>query len=376
MIVSGYPAARLAAHKLHPYFARAVERHDLERPAAPAPDIASIEAMLSAAFWASLQREEGRTPRLSLAFAAPADVAFALRFERALPLAPHPLTRVAPAVERPGIHLGVWIEHDQLFVWGAMRNLPPLSFVVEVIAPGLLVVKQSPAEESGKFINIAVIQGDEIKVVDQNAARVPDCPSMVGSLVTFESHTPADPANVLVQLAISMRAHGHGGSLLVVPANTSEWQHSIARPIPYAIAPVFSGLAAVMQMERDARAERWWQETLRRAVDAIAGLTAVDGATILTDRYELLAFGARIVRRSGSPQVTRVIVTEPIEGATPEIVDPAQLGGTRHLSAAQFSQDQRDALALVASQDGAFTVFAWSPCEEMVHAHRIDALLL
>ena len=31
-----------------------------------------------------------------------------------------------------------------------------------------------------------------------------------------------------------------------------------------------------------------------RAVDAIAGLTAVDGATIMTDDYELLAFGAKI----------------------------------------------------------------------------------
>ena len=34
--------------------------------------------------------------------------------------------------------------------------------------------------------------------------------------------------------------------------------------------------------------------TLKRAVDAIAGLTAVDGATIINDRYDLLAFGAKI----------------------------------------------------------------------------------
>jgi hypothetical protein len=58
------------------------------------------------------------------------------------------------------------------------------------------------------------------------------------------------------------------------------------------------------------------------------------------------------------------------------IVHPTQLGGTRHLSAAQFVQDQHDAVALVASQDGAFTVFAWSPCEDMVHAHRVETLLL
>jgi hypothetical protein len=70
------------------------------------------------------------------------------------------------------------------------------------------------------------------------------------------------------------------------------------------------------------------------------------------------------------------VLTEPIVGGVASIVQPAQLGGTRHLSAAQFIQDQRDAVALVASQDGRFTVFAWSPCEEMVHAHRVETLLL
>ena len=70
------------------------------------------------------------------------------------------------------------------------------------------------------------------------------------------------------------------------------------------------------------------------------------------------------------------VVTEPIAGTSAEIVEPSQLGGTRHLSAAQFVYDQRDTLALVASQDGRFTIFAWSPCEDMVHAHRVDTLLL
>ena len=58
------------------------------------------------------------------------------------------------------------------------------------------------------------------------------------------------------------------------------------------------------------------------------------------------------------------------------VATPAQIGGTRHLSAAQFIFDQRDATALVASQDGRFTVFKWSPTEQFVHAHRVDALLL
>jgi hypothetical protein len=182
--------------------------------------------------------------------------------------------------------------------------------------------------------------------------------------------------NVLIQLAVSMRQHGRGGLLLVVPSTSDVWQESILRPIMYSVVPAYSSLADLMQAEPEQRPERQWQDALRRAVDGIGGLTAVDGATIINDQHQLLAFGAKIVRRSRWPQVDRVIVTEPIEGAAPAIQEPSQLGGTRHLSAAQFTHDQRDAIALVASQDGRFTVFGWSPCEQMVHAHRIESLLL
>ena len=76
------------------------------------------------------------------------------------------------------------------------------------------------------------------------------------------------------------------------------------------------------------------------------------------------------------PQVEKVLFTEPIEGGAAIVVTPGQLGGTRHISAAQFAQDRRDAVALVASTDGHFTLFAWSPRAGMVHAHRVEALLL
>jgi hypothetical protein len=201
----------------------------------------------------------------------------------------------------------------------------------------------------------------------------------LSSLLGFDS--PAswvkkiDSVTVLVQLAVSMREHGRGGLLLVVPADDAEWQESIVRPIPYSVAPAFAELT---ELTRDTPGDNnpLWQDAMNRAVDAIAGLTAVDGATVLTSTYELKAFGAKISRRKGSPQVEQVAVTEPIEGDVAFTVHPTQLGGTRHLSAAQFVHDQRRAVALVASQDGRFTVFAWSPCENMVHAHRVETLLL
>src|SRR5437879_12938859 len=125
MTQPGYPAARAAAARIRAHF----ERHLAALPPqhgrkAAAPDTIAIEAMIEAACWASLRREEGYMPRISLAFVAPEAVKWPLTFERRLPLAAQPLTRLAPAVERPGVHLGVWRDGEQLVVWGATRNLP------------------------------------------------------------------------------------------------------------------------------------------------------------------------------------------------------------------------------------------------------------
>ncbi len=374
-----YPAARAAALRVHPHYSRYFET-GIGKDSEILPSIETIEAIIDVAFWASLRREENYTPRISLAFVSPSQVEMPLVFERPVALSAQPLTRLAPAVERPGIHLCVARQRGELSVWGATRALPPFCFVLEVVAPGLLVVKRSRDGKSGKFVNIAVLQGEEIKVVDQQAAAAPDCPGLLSSLLGLQSEPGSDSVgsdsiNVLIQLAVSMRAHGRGGSLLVVPADTQDWQESMLHPIGYSVSPPFRALVELMREDSGARSGRRWQEALQRLVEAVAGLTAVDGAAVITDRYELLAFGAKILRRPHFEQVSSVIVTEPIEGTVAATAEPGQLGGTRHLSAAQFAHDQRDAIALVASQDGRFTVLGWSTCERMVHAHRIETLL-
>jgi hypothetical protein len=374
-----YPAARSVAPRIHAHFARHLEvaRQQGVTPVATLPGVDQIETIIDVAFWSSLRREEGYVPRISLAFLAADQATHPLIFERSLPLGAAGLARLAPAVERSGIHLGVWPDAGELRVWGTTRTVPTFCFVLEVAAPGLLVVKHHRGEESGKFVNVAVLEGDQIKVVDEAASSLPDCPELLTSLLGFDSPASwVNSVNPLVQLAVSMRAHRRGGALLVVPSGTESWRESIVHPMSYSVSPPFSVLVDLMRETEDERRRRRWQEEWGRAVDAVAGLTAVDGATILTDRYELLGFGAKIARRKGSPQVEQMTVTEPIEGGVAAIMQPSQLGGTRHLSAAQFVQDQRDAVALVASQDGQFTVFAWSPCEDMVHAHRVETLLL
>lgn len=370
-----HPAAREAAVRVHPLYARHLSSMHAE--AVLLPDLPTIETLINAAFWASLRREEVYTPKISLAFVTPGLAGQALRFERPVPLTPQPLTRLGPAVERPGIHLCVAPQGRELWVWGATRTLPESCFVLEVVAPGLLVLKQARGKDSGKFINIAVLQGEEIKVIDSTPRGIAHCPELLrkvfGSPLDYE---PPDSVSILMQLAVSIRSHGRGGSLLVVPAGTEVWGESLLQPITYSVSPSFTGLADLMLKDSDEKPLRRWQEALRRAVEGVAGLTAVDGATVITDQYEVLGFGAKIVRKTGSRQVDRVVVTEPIEGSVAAVVEPSELGGTRHFSAAQFAHDQRDAIAFVASQDGRFTVFGWSGSDRMVHAHRIEALLL
>jgi sensor domain DACNV-containing protein len=376
------------------------------------PDAHQIESLIDVAFWASVRREEGYIPKISLAFLRPVPAVCPLVFEQPLPLEPAPLTRLAAAVERPGIHLGVWPAFaaasprtaaasagqahpaaaarddaaasarqarsaDQaLMVWGTTHTIPPFCFVVEVVAPGVLVLKHRPRHESRKFVNVAVLEGDRIKIVDERASRIADCPALLTSMIGFETASVHDDAlNVQVQLALSMRRHGRGGILLLVPAGSSSWSDSIVHPVRYAVQPPFCELSDLLR-GHGTMAEHDWNEAINRAIDSLAGLTAVDGATIMTDEYGLLAFGAKIGRRDGGSPVEDVVVTEPIVGSSAERMHPGQLGGTRHLSAAQFVHDQRDAVALVASQDGRFTIFAWSPCDGTVHAHRVEVLLL
>lgn len=374
-----YPAAHTLAPIVHAHFARHLDeaRRRGRDQVAALPDIDAIAAIIETGFWASLRREEGYVPRISLAFVAPEQAQDPVRFADPLPLDAAALTRVSPAVAPAGIHLAVAHGPSGLAVWGTIRALPTLSFVLEVSAPGLLVVKHRRGSVSGKFVNVAVVEGDQIKVIDERASTLPDCPPLLTSLLGFDSPSSwVDTINVLVQLAVAMRAHGRGGLLLVVPSTSDQWRESIVHPISYAVTPPFRELARLARERPDPEREKVWREALDETVNAIASLTAVDGATVLDAEYDLLAFGAKIARRKGSPQVEHVTVTEPIEGGIASVVAPTYLGGTRHLSASQFVHDQRDALALVASQDGRFTVFAWSPCEEMVHAHRVETLLL
>src|SRR5205809_4747041 len=168
-----YPAARTVAKRLEAQIAAALDKIG----DAPKPDARTIEGIITTAFWASLRREEGHAPRISIAFLPPEQSVRPLQFNPHLRLEPDLLARIAPAVEKPGIHIGVCKYDGELRVWGVTLTVPTWCFVLEVVGPGLLVVKYRRNESSTKFANIAVLEGADVKFIEQQSTIVSEAPS-------------------------------------------------------------------------------------------------------------------------------------------------------------------------------------------------------
>ena len=374
-----YQAALSASQRLETHFniliSDALTKGEQKIAAKPSKEV--IEQIINVAFWASLRKEEGHSPKISISFVSPEEVEKPLLFGVKLPFNNDSLTKLAPGIERAGVHLGVWEENGQLFIWGTTLNIPDYCFVLDVSEPGLLVIKHRRLRGFGKYSNVAVLNGDEIKFIDQSCGSLPDSPPIVTALLDVDAPCSwNDGVNVLIQLAVSMKSHGHGGILLVVPPNSTEWRKSIVHPLNYPVFPSFGSLAHLMLEPNRENNITQWRNNLKQEVDNIGGLTAVDGATVISRDFNVFTFGAKITRKGNNDAISNIQYVEPIIGGEAKEKHAGEIGGTRHLSAAQFIYDQRDALAMVASQDGYFTIFSYSKVVDKVQAHRIDTLLI
>ena len=103
----------------------------------------------------------------------------------------------------------------------------------------------------------------------------------------------------------------------------------------------------------------------------IAALSEVDGAVVMTKRFELLGFGAEIV--GDLPDVRRVAHALDLEGEE-RVLEPVLADGTRHRSAYRLCSRIPEALALVVSQDGGVRFVAVHRGEVTFWDHAIEML--
>jgi len=104
----------------------------------------------------------------------------------------------------------------------------------------------------------------------------------------------------------------------------------------------------------------------------VAGMTQVDGAVVMTERLELVGFGAQI---SGNLRhVDSVAQTLDPEGC--EIrKEQTDCVGTRHNSAYSLCNALHDVLAVVVSQDGTAQLIKWNDGMVTVWEHLSPSLI-
>ena len=333
----------------------------------PSPHI--ISQMIDVAVWTSFATEEGSTVTISLIL-DPAQEAFdSFIFDKPISFDVNHLVKLGAALEEPRADVGVWPNKEKkLVVWGfKTRSVDTLipNLRVETMGPGRVLISFG-----GK--SLAALTGNEAFFIDD---------SLLMSKIIPKLSSPKDQQNEtilylmrymsLLSTARHMRKHGRGGTLLVVP-DTGEWQHSIDTPVPYTGGAIFlesnydvtkkPSLVSVVKnffgasFQNKTIVERENLKRLGHQLDQqckhIARLTAVDGALVMSfDRF-VYCFGAKITSAKNQTPLGNICVYKPIEDEQVTTVNLADLGGTRHQSAARFAHAQPGSVAIVVSQDG------------------------
>jgi hypothetical protein len=260
-------------------------------------------------------------------------------------------------------------------------SIPLQTLIIRVLAPGRLEVAKGDhtiAELRGGTVTepgmdvfesrwlparFASVRAD---IIERHRASMEPHENPTRTLdVEVVRHISQD---VLRRALAVMREARHGGTIVFLPPEALD-EHGALRPsnmeIKYLFAPeaprrryrtvMFALLRALAGLEPRERLVEC-NEAIFELSQLIAALTDVDGAVVMTKRFELVGFGAEIT--GALPQVARVARALDLEGTTRarEATDGV---GTRHRSVYRLCAAVPDAVAIVVSQDGTIRFVAY-----------------
>jgi len=375
-----------------------------------------------------LLRERARIPREG----NPPDGLHRLSFNQPRPFNANELRRLSPAASFDRALVGGELNpQGQLEIWGVVHSgsgwvraqegsrtrFDPLpgSLVVVVRGPGRLTVAR------GSFA-VARLQGGRLVPPSINlletGRQLPEAETALKELEQAHERArsvasrpwaglaPAFAQQLRQQLALRMvsaiRSSRHGGTILLIGRELAQSPETIDRYVrlKYSfhtdeprfrartlILQAMSTLAEVCGETHPPPATVGWSEYASSshprvvAVDEainelarfLAGLTATDGAVVMTNSLELLGFGGEI--RGDLPDVEVVARVTNMETGTLDL-EPATAFGTRHRSAYRLCRALPTSVALVVSQDSSFRVVACTgdqvTCWEQLTAGVLD----
>lgn len=375
--------------KLYESYSESLGGIEWRNPASKEPDeplepmdLSQFQTFIETAFWASLQQEESRFHDFTLLLMPKEKMRRHYVFQQPVPFSVANVAKLAPALDPQANHVGVWVsEGGELVMWG-FAPAKDTGLTAATLDPGQLLVS---FKEIGIEHFTLLLSGTKAEFVRRSeflSWLVPESktesPRDVRRRHEAEVMRAADYRNI----STFMRAHRHGGTLLIVKAD-GDWRRSLSDPITFAAEEAYDKIRLdtllrdeTMKQERESQvlyteSSRFKLaiESGKKSLETIGRLTAIDGAAVMSYDLNVLAFGAKI-KPKGEGKPRRVLILEPFEERSPREIDLAVLGGMRHQSAAQFVFDQQDALAFVASQDGRLSVMRWDAERKLVTVIR------
>jgi hypothetical protein len=367
----------------------------------------NLESLLDVAYHASFLRDETRPVTCRIMIAPPSMLAYEggppnallpLRFEEPRAYTENELRRLSPAAKFQRALIGVDADGDSPLTWGLVQSGPrwmqtarggrakeapmPRCLVIRVVRPGHIIVacgnKLVAELRGGRLSDFAldVFQSEWLPALFRGERKVMATEHVTGEAESkIAEESAATLTRYLAQQMIkrvvaTMRSAHHGGTLLVVPPDCSTWNYLQTkydfesseprrhfRRLVLTILETLAERAAATGRPPDA--ELYRHDTDARLADLdeglfemsnlIAALADVDGAVVLTKRFEILGFGAEIA--GDLPRVDEVRRAIDLEG-TRCATEVAEAVGTRHRSAYRFCAAAPGALAIVVSQDG------------------------
>ena len=365
-----------------------------------------LVTILDVAYHASFLRDEERpvtgrilvlpASELPLDTGPPASL-LPLRFGTPRRFEEDELRRLSPAAPAHRALVAVDESGDELGIWGLVQSGPrwlqaaqggrakepsmPPCLLVRIVRPGHLLIgcgNRVVAELRGGRLSdftLDVFQSRWLPSVFREARAAMANEHRASARVLLDERVAAELTGHLAQqmvkrIVATMRSVHHGGTIVIGPPDCVEERYlqtkytffdstprrrfrSLVLSILEAIAEHAAavGRAASVDLYRAVTDPRIAEldEGLFELGHLIASLAAVDGAVVMTKRFEILGFGAEI---AGSlPAVTEVRRAVHLEADTfvTELVDSV---GTRHRSAYRFCNAVPDAIAVVVSQDG------------------------
>ena len=337
------------------------------------PSVDHLREIIGKIMWASTQLEEGKASKFRVSYCPPAGIDhLGLRFspESSRQWKTAEIVKLAPAIVPPEGQMCVYPENGQLLIQG-FTTIGLTSIVFEALDPARVVIRY-PA----KFVQ-AEVMGENAWFVDSSwssdAYNLLSIPAGESGEHDIDKAMSFFRGDVTMEILTRVRLLGHGGTILFVSDNEI-WKESIEQPVAFECSERFKGIGRIERALKselttakklgkkvvvtatELLADRRYSGTLADVSRTIAYLTGIDGALVLNNDFDVLAFGVKI-KETQKEKGEKVLRIAPYEGEkAEELLLTDAFRGKRHLSTARFTLNT-NSTAFTVSQDGGVTGF-------------------